>query len=693
MKTKHSFPKYIAVVLALVMVFALSAGVFGAESTFHHYKTGVDTVYSLSDDGTAALGDGTSAAIPVATDGTVMIPADVTYMKAWGTVHPYAVTTVRANAFLGCSAVDTLYFEGEVAFEANALKGLAESVIFETGNEKTKKALIAYGIPSARVKYTPIHTKYVAFGDSIAAGYALATYPTTETKPEMTPDTGDAYPTPADAFVSLVGKELKEECAPLIVDNQAVSGRTSQQLLDQLKAGSYDAALADADVISVTIGSNDLLGTFIELVMDEIEAVFGVNNDDVIVYATFDKNRPAIHIIVKKFTNDTVTNLTTVINNLNEKLADNADLHAGCQTFKTVNQPEILKLLKEKAPEAEIYWTTLYNPFYGAQLDIKTLLPGLEGVVDQEIWDAVPVLDLSKYGARYIEEMNKAFDTNTEGYHVVDIYESFNKAGLTNVDISRNDNGTADDLTDDQLNLGLDPHPNTSGHKVIADLLFAEIEKTYLAEDLGDDGKNDDNKDDDPVALQARVRVEEGIKTIPEGLKATKFDTEAKISAELIRVANKNSKFTVNAKNTEVWDVILEVSEDGGKTWRNAVAADIPKGGLTVTLPYPDQTNGSDYDFTVVHMLSADEGNKKAGDTEVLSATKLKSGLEVKMTSLSPVSVSWNKITNDNGTVGTATNKSPQTGDDQTVVPYILLMLGSLLGITYLIYRRKELNK
>ena len=90
-------------------------------------------------------------------------------------------------------------------------------------------------------------------------------------------------------------------------------------------------------------------------------------------------------------------------------------------------------------------------------------------------------------------------------------------------------------------------------------------------------------------------------------------------------------------------------------------------------------------------MLAADHGAKKAGDTEVLTATKLKSGLEVKMTSLSPVSVSWNKITNESGTVGT--NKSPQTGDDQNIVPYIFLMLGSLLGITYLVYRRREMNK
>lgn len=635
MNRKNFFRK--SMVVVLILVFALSFGAIAAEPTFHHYKTGVDTIYSVLEDGTVALGDGTAAAIPSATDGTVVIPADVTYMSAWETVSPYAVTKIRANAFLDCSAVDSVYIEGEVALEADALKGLSDAVTYETGNEKTKDALIEYGIPVAQVTYTPINTKYVAFGDSIAAGYALATYPTVETKPEMVKDTGDAYPTPADAFVALLGEELKKECSPLIVDNQAVSGWTSDQLIAQLESGAYDAALADADIITLTIGLHDILDPFMDLIMEELE---------------------------------TVTDPETLIADLHAKLENNEALYDVCEIFQTVNQPKILELLQERAPEAEIYWTTLYNPYYGAKLELGT--------------DSAAVLDLGKVVAPYIEEMNKAFESNNNGYHVVDLYEAFDKTGLTNAAISLNDNGTADDPADDRLNFAIDPYPNAAGHKVIADLLFDKIENTYLASDA--------EENDAPTALQAKVLVEKGIKTIPEGLKTTAFDTEAKIKAELIRVANKNSKFTVNEKNTEVWDVTLMVSEDGGKTWREAVAADIPQEGLAVTLPYPDKTNGSDYEFTVVHMLADDYGNKKAGDTEVLSATKLKSGLEVKMTSLSPVSVSWNKITNESGTVGTA-NKSPQTGDDQTVAPYIFLMLGSLLGITYLIYRRKELNK
>ncbi|MBQ6810179.1 MAG: hypothetical protein IJO94_02100, partial [Firmicutes bacterium] len=67
MKAKHSFSKVIAVVLALVMVFALSAGILGAAPTeFTHEKTGVSLFFTVLDDGTVALGNGTDSAIPAA---------------------------------------------------------------------------------------------------------------------------------------------------------------------------------------------------------------------------------------------------------------------------------------------------------------------------------------------------------------------------------------------------------------------------------------------------------------------------------------------------------------------------------------------------------------------------------------------------------------------------------------------------
>lgn len=149
-----------------------------------------------------------------------------------------------------------------------SLDGLSSKTVFETGSTETKKALLKYGIPANRVKYKPARTKYVEFGDSIAVGYALLSY----VKGDIT---ADKYPMPSDAFVALTGNALNKSDGPAITDNQAVSGWTSQQLLDQLIRGDYAPALEDADVVTVTIGSNDLLGPFMEIVGGAINTEFG----------------------------------------------------------------------------------------------------------------------------------------------------------------------------------------------------------------------------------------------------------------------------------------------------------------------------------------------------------------------------------------------------------------------------------
>jgi lysophospholipase L1-like esterase len=44
--------------------------------------------------------------------------------------------------------------------------------------------------------------------------------------------------------------------------NSAVVGDTSQQLLDRINSGEFDADLADSDAVIISIGGNDILGLF-----------------------------------------------------------------------------------------------------------------------------------------------------------------------------------------------------------------------------------------------------------------------------------------------------------------------------------------------------------------------------------------------------------------------------------------------
>jgi lysophospholipase L1-like esterase len=79
---------------------------------------------------------------------------------------------------------------------------------------------------------------YLILGDSVAMGQG------SEKK--------QGYP-------ALVAKQLKKEHIPLLLHNEGVSGRTSQQLLQALDAPTMQKKIRDAELISLTIGGNDLL--------------------------------------------------------------------------------------------------------------------------------------------------------------------------------------------------------------------------------------------------------------------------------------------------------------------------------------------------------------------------------------------------------------------------------------------------
>ncbi|MDR6225017.1 GDSL-type esterase/lipase family protein [Desmospora profundinema] len=83
--------------------------------------------------------------------------------------------------------------------------------------------------------------QYLVLGDSVARGLG----------------SGKAVP---HGYSSLVVKGLgEEERIPLELSNQGVSGQTSERLLQSLEQTEIREQVADADLISLTIGGNDLL--------------------------------------------------------------------------------------------------------------------------------------------------------------------------------------------------------------------------------------------------------------------------------------------------------------------------------------------------------------------------------------------------------------------------------------------------
>ena len=100
----------------------------------------------------------------------------------------------------------------------------------------------------------------------------------------------------------------------------------------------------------------------------------------------------------------------------------------------------------------------------------------------------------------------------------------------------------------------------------------------------------------------------------------------------------------ITAENTELHDVTLLFSKDGGLTWTKATKENFPASGITVTLPYPEGTNAADYDFVVTHMATVAMNGLGVGKVETPAVTKSEKGLRFTVRSLSPVAVSWSKI-------------------------------------------------
>lgn len=257
---------------------------------------------------------------------------------------------------------------------------------------------------------------YTAFGDSIAAGYGLEGYSHSQTS------------APSDSYQSLLSSFLQTKSI-----NYAVSGSNSSDCIDLLKKGSADADLKKADIITLSIGSNDLLLPFIQIIMDYFE----IDPDSIDASSFADGfTMPAIDLsdFMKYYQKSEA---------LIAELSDHAVLHAQAAAFPK-KLKNILSILRQKSPDAEIYVTNIYNPF-----------------------TAIPII--GTIAETYIAEINQAFSSRTDEYTLIDVYTPFSQAELTNVHFDMKN----------PAGINLDPHPSAAGHQAIADLFISALQKAH----------------------------------------------------------------------------------------------------------------------------------------------------------------------------------------------------------------------
>ncbi len=172
----------------------------------------------------------------------------------------------------------------------------------------------------------------------------------------------------------------------------------------------------------------------------------------------------------------------------------------------------------------------------------------------------------------------------------------------------------------------------------------------------------------DEKKVKSRIERQE-ITEVPDTLKhrfPTVQDMIRHLEEEIARVLSTQVEST--EENTEVHDVKLQFSMDGGKTWIDATEENFPEDGLDVLLPYPDGTSRHTHNFKAVHMFTVDSDRlgTTAGDTEEPPVTKTVEGLRFQVRGLSPIAIGYEEIKKEESFEGDSISSggSSDSGND-----------------------------
>ena len=255
-------------------------------------------------------------------------------------------------------------------------------------------------------------TVYVSLGDSIPRGYGL-------TDPQN------------QSFPSILAESFKGFSETVKFENAAVDGNTSSDLLQLLKSENSPSLLKDADIITVTIGANNLLKPF----SAAMQKVFENSLSD-IDFSNMDSSK--FFAVFPQIADD--------VNSALNSDDFNSEMKKGLDTLKS-ELPLIFSRLKTISPNAKIYITTVYNPYKGLNIRIP---------------NTTSAVMLENIANVYILQLNDI------------IKESASKAEIEVVDIYTAFEESTEQLVNAIVSIippvfSFDPHPNQAGHLKIAE--------------------------------------------------------------------------------------------------------------------------------------------------------------------------------------------------------------------------------
>lgn len=252
--------------------------------------------------------------------------------------------------------------------------------------------------------YAEDELRYLALGDSITTGLQA-----------------DGTHLSDECFVNIVAENGGYEFT-----NAGVNTNYATGILAQFADGSLDEELAEADLITLTIGGNDVKLLLYQLIAEKYTAMTGLPMDpeDGVPYGIIGDD-PAVRSTL-------LLAAISVLPGFSEHELFDVTLNAFLDNFRLV-----LEHIHSVNPDADVIVCTQYNPYYRFSLPALLML--------KNEFEA-GVLKLNQAILDYADE---------GGYLVADVYTAFHT--------SEENLSNADDAA-----MQLDFHPNAAGHAVIA---------------------------------------------------------------------------------------------------------------------------------------------------------------------------------------------------------------------------------
>ena len=312
--------------------------------------------------------------------------------------------------------------------------------------------LIMVMVPGAALAETSAQRGvYLALGDSISTGYGLET-----------PET--------ESFVNLVAAEKEYT----IVYNEAVNGNTTEGILDQLKSGELDGKLKAADLVTITVGGNDLMFPLYEQIAAVYNTLYKKASEEALtgsgftefvsnglsLFTLLDLLDSAMMVLQGPEYNGIETMDPEVLRTLfgeEVKCFVESDGFLNKLEEYRQNLNEIFRSILEENPEVRVIITTQYNPY---ESFVKA---------DDAPEAAVVLQESIKDGAEILNDVIESVveELNTENIYIAnEVYNEFaeSEENLCNAAILGTD-------------IELDFHPNAAGHAKMAEIILSLMDE------------------------------------------------------------------------------------------------------------------------------------------------------------------------------------------------------------------------